>query len=237
MKISKIALILSVLTVFLLLATSCSFKPTDSEWFLQGYKMSYTFIGGIERTVNFAEPSVEFPFTDTSSETTNIRFHGNNGVTIMTYEGETLTGTYEEIEGGAFYSAFLVTLTTGEIFQIDISKILGVGMLNFTFRDVIYYYTDENQRTPATVDSVIYEIRNKENIAAKKCSISITEEGYKLEFEESTVSIDKDTAVFVAHIDENDNFNKLDAVKEGECLACYVEDADYLVIYYVDPKN
>ena len=236
MKLYRIILIFLVLATILLCTVSCGVKPEENTWYLQGYKKSVTFIGGIERDVNFAEPSVEFPFTEASNDKTNITFSADGKVNFMTDMGEKLEGTYVEGEGGGLYDSYIVTFETGETVKMDFTKFMGMKFLNFTFRDVLYYFCDENQLTPATVDSVVYEIRNKENIAAKKCTISKTESGYKLAFEEKTLEIENSTAIFACRIDSMDNFYKLNEVIEGECLACFVEEADYLVIYYVEPK-
>ncbi len=225
-----------MLAGILLCTASCGVKPEETTWYLQGYKKTVTFIGGVEREVNFAKPTVEYPFTEASNEKTNITFTADGKVVFMTDMGERLEGTYAEGEGGGLYDSYIVTFETGETAQMDFTKLMGMKFLNFTFRDVLYYFIDENQLTPATVDSVVYDIRNKENISAKKCTVTKTEGGYRLAFEDSTIDVQSATAVFACRIDANDNFYKLDEVIEGECLACFVEEADYLVIYYVEPN-
>ncbi len=236
MKFSRIALLFLAMLLLLSVMTSCRCVPSDVEWHLQFYKADFTFIGGVVRTVNFSISSVSYPFAKAEKRVINVDFNDDGSVSFTTRDGETLNGTYTYEHQGSNYTKFTVTFENGEVATGDSGSYFGSSFMNFNFRGVSYSFIDKDYLTEENESYVVHQIRNGDAKNLSEATVKSGDEGYSVEFKGGdTVTISADTAVFAAHIDANNKYTALDEIRLGSCYAEYIEELDYLILYYIDP--
>ena len=85
------------------------------------------------------------------------------------------------------------------------------------------------------MDTVIQRIRNGETDSLHSVNVYKDGEKYSVRFSEYvTYPIKEDTAVYAVHIKADGSYEILNEIREGEALSTYNNNADYVVIYYVD---
>ena len=238
MKIARIALILTVSMLFLLLATGCRCVPSSKEWHFQNYKMEYTFIGGVKKTAVFADVSVHYPLTAAYPDKTKIVFFEDGRVVFNTWDGEELKGTFTYEHEKRNYTHFTINFENGEVANGDSGTYAGMSFLNFTFRGVLYNFADKEREFSHSINNVIYDLRTSEKLTLKKYNVMNNNGAFSLvDLDGNTVHVTSSTAVFAARITSDNNYVPLDQILEGECLAEYIAELEYLIIYYIEPMD
>lgn len=235
-KLRLVSLFLVMLT--LLSIIGCAATPSDSEWHLQNYVMDYEFIGGVTKEIPFAYISVTYPFMYIRTMETGVCFNKDGTFDLVTWDGEKISGTYTIAESTGSSSSFTMNFDNGEIAHGQTSKIMGVYFLSFTFRDVLYNFDSVTELANYGVNNVIYEIRTSDNLPIERCNVTKSEQGFVLNFEDGDpITLSAESAVYAARITAKNEFIELDEILEGECLAQYVSELNYAVIYYVEPME
>ena len=229
----KLRILLAVLTVLLLGAvlSGCKVDPAREEWHLQGYIKNTVFMGGAVREVIYGNATVEYPFAGVSPEKTNIAFTADGKVRFSTCDGEKLEGTY------SFEPVFNLTFSNGEKAEGTCkSTWLGGSRLEFTFREVTYYFAIRETREFLGEADVIKNLRWETNIYLCDAKVEIDGEETTVTYNGGAVwQITENTAVYAMYLSKDNVLTPLDALREGKCRMAYVKQDDYMVLYYIDP--
>lgn len=235
MKFTKIALLLTIFILLLGVMTSCRCEPSSETWHFHSYRGEMTFIGGLKMELGFSDASHAYPFAGASNSNIGISFTKDGKVVFTDKEGATHYGTYTYEHQGFNYTSFTITLDNGEIIKGDAMKGNGDPKLALTYKDVIYNFTNQNKRSNITIDDVVKQIVTGEIDTLKEVTVYKTESGYSVAFSEMiSYPIKEDTAVFAMRINKDGSYDILDALIEGEALSTYNDDANYIVIYYIE---
>ena len=235
MKFAKIALLLTIFILLLSMMASCRCEPSSETWYFHSYRGEMIFMGGLKMDLGFSDASHVYPFAGASRSDIGISFSKDGKVVFSDKEGETHYGTYTYEHQGFNYTSFTITLDNGEIIKGDAMKGNGDPKLALTYKDVIYNFTNTNKRSNTTIDDVVEQIVAGEIDTLKEVTVYKTESGYSVAFSEMiSYPIKEDTAVFAMRINADGSYDILDELFEGEALSTYYDNANYIVVYYIE---
>jgi hypothetical protein len=234
MKISKIALLLVFIMLSLTVMTGCRLAPFKEEWYFYSYVEDMTFINGVVLNIGFSDASTVYPFAGVDTDNIGISFTQDGKVEFTAKDGVTRYGTYT-FEHIGNYTSFTITLEDGEIIEGSSMKSLKNKKLALTYKDTIYNFTHEQKRIGITIDSVISQIRNGNYGELNEASVFKNEDGYAVRFSEMVYyPIRETTAVYAVQINKDGSYEVLNELREGEVLSTYNNEADYVIIYYIE---
>ena len=234
MKISKIALLLVFIMLALTVMTGCRLAPFKEEWYFYSYVEDITFINGVTLNIGFSDASTVYPFAGVDTDNIGISFTQDGKVEFTAKDGVTRYGTYT-FEHIGNYTSFTITLEDGEIIEGSSMKSLKNKKLALTYKDTIYNFTHEQKRVGIKIDSVIEEIVGGNYGYLNESSVVKTESGFSVKFSEIvSYPIRETTAVYAVQINADGSYEVLSELREGEVLSTYNNEADYVVIYYIE---
>ena len=231
MKKLRILLLALIVLAFGLLLSGCKVDPVAKEWHIQGYIKNTVFLGGAQREIVYATATVEYPFGGVSTEKTKISFSADGKVQFSTCDGEVLEGTF------VLEPALLLTFSNGETAEGKCSKTLfGGSRIEFTFRDVLYFFADHEPKEIRGEAEVIQDLRWETNPYLYDANVKIEGDTVTVTYKEDSVwEITPTTAIYAMHLDKNNVLTPLEALREGKCRMAYVKQDDYFVLYYIEP--
>lgn len=239
MKIPKIAkiilfLIIAVIIVLLLLR-SCRLAPFKEEWYFFSYREDVVFLNGVTLSMGFSDASHAYPFAEVKNQNIGISFTNDGKVEFTTKDGTTLYGTYTYENDGLTYTSFKITFENGETAEGSCMKSMGEKKLAFVYKETIYNFSDKNQRVNITTDDVIKRILNGDIDCLNESTVVKTPKGYSVRFSEMlSYPIEESTSVYAVWIHSDGTYEVLNELREGNVLSTYNNEADYVVIYYID---
>lgn len=235
MKIARIALLLILSMLILLCFTGCRCVPSSVEWHFLSYKGQMTFVGGVTKEVGFSDASHAYPFAGVGSTKIGVSFSNDGTVKFTPKDEITLSGTYTYEHRGLNYTKFTINLDNGEVITGEAMKGLNGTLLSFVYQGTTYNFSAENRRSNITMDQIIQQIRSGDTGSLHPVEVIKEGEGFAVRFNELVYySITAETAVYAVHIHTDGSYEILDAIHEGNALSTYNENANYIVIYYVD---
>ena len=235
MKIARIALILLLSFLMLLSMTACRCEPSAEDWYFYSYKKDMVFINGVTLKLGFSDASVVYPFAEAESQHIGISFSKSGEVEFTDVTGKTHIGTYTYEHFKNRYTNFTITLENGDVIEGSSIKSGKNVKLSLIYNDIIYNFSNTNQRIGTTMDEVIAQIVAGELDTLNKASVVKTEKGLSVVFSEMiSYPITEETAVYAVRISADGTYEVLDAVVEGEAFSTYNDDANYLIIYYIE---
>ncbi len=235
MKIARIGLLLILTTLALTVMTGCRCTPYKEDWHFYSYKKDMVFMNGVTKNLGFSDASNAYPFAGAENPNIGISFSKDGKVVFTTNEGETLYGTYTYSHTSINYTSFTITLENGETIEGNSYRGLGKKRLALTYKDVIYNFTDEEKSRFISIDEVVASIkagnRDKLNVA----TVIKDENGFSVKYSDLIYyPVGAETAVFAITIHADGTYTVLDELYEGEVLSTYNNDANYIVIYYLE---
>ena len=234
MKFSKIALLLVFIMLALTVMTGCRLAPFKEEWHFFSYKQEMTFINGVKMTLGFSDASIVYPFSGVENQNISISFSNDGNVEFTDKNGVSHRGTYTYEHIGN-YTSFVITLENGEIIEGSSMKTAKENKLALTYGGVIYNFKDKNQRSGTTMDDVILQVYNGNYRGLNEATIRKNDEGYSVHFSEIvSYPIKETTVVYAIQINTDGSYEVLSELREGEVLSTYNNEADYVVIYYIE---
>ena len=235
MKIAKITLLL-ILSIFILtIMTSCRCVPSSEKWYFYSYRAEMEFLNGVKLTLGFSDASQAFPFAGASCDNIAISFTKDGKVEFTDADGVTHLGTYTYEHVKSNYTNFTITLENGE--KIDGSSIKSgkKAKLSLTYKDVIYNFRTENSRSGIKIEDVIKQILDGDLGDLHEAKAVKTENGFSVQFNEFVFyPIKEGTAAYVIKIKEDGTYEILDEIVEGDVLSTYNNEADYIILYYIE---
>ncbi len=235
MKIAKISLLLVFIILTLTLMTGCRCKPFKEEWHFFSYKEDMTFINGVTLNMGFSDASHAYPFAGIENQNIGISFTEDGKVEFTAKDGITLYGTYTYEHQGLSYTSFTITLENGDVIEGSSMKTMKEKKLALTYNGTVYNFTTENQRSGITMDNIVKRILNGELDSLHEAEVIISGEECGVQFSEMLhYPINEGTAVYAVRIHSDGTYEILDEIYEGKVLSTYNNNADYVVLYYID---
>lgn len=234
MRRIRLVSLFMVMLMLLVTLSACHCEPSSEEWHLYSYVKKTQFIGGVERDMGFSTASVAYPFCNADFNKTKISFSSGN-VHFSTWEGEALEGTYTYEHIGN-YTRVYMSFSNGETAEGDAMKgFWGESRLVFKFRDVQYTFSDNKIEAKQTLEEIVKTVKDGKTKVLHPATVSKTEGGYNVRFSEIvSYFAAEDTAVYAIKIASDGSYSVLEEILEGEVLSTYNEDANYVVLYYVE---
>ena len=234
MKIKRIALLLTFIILTVTLMTGCRLAPFKEEWYFYSYKEDVTFMNGVTLNLGFSDASIVYPFAGVEADNIGISFTKDGKVEFTSKDGVTHYGTYTYEHSGN-YTSFTITLNNGEIVEGSSMKTSKANKLSLTYKGTIYNFIDEDQRSGVTVNDVISQIMSGKIGDLNEATVFKNEEGYGVRFSEMIYyPITATTAVYAMQINKDGSYEVLTELREGEVLSTYNNQADYVIIYYIE---
>ena len=234
MRIAKLSLIIVIILLTLTVMTGCKLAPFKEEWYFFSYKEEMEFLNGVKLNLGFSDASVVYPFAETENENIAISFSKDGKVEFTAKDGVTRYGTYSYEHTGN-YTSFTITLENGEIIEGSSMKTSKECKLALTYANVVYNFKNTNQRSGITTESVISKIYNGNCEELNEASVVKTDDGYAVRFSDMVYyPIVETTAVYAVQINSDGSYEVLNELREGEVLSTYYNQAEYLIIYYIE---
>jgi hypothetical protein len=235
MKIARIALLLILLTLALTVMSGCRCTPYKPTWYFYSYKADMEFMNGVTKNLGFSDASNAYPFAGAGNSQIGISFSKDGKVEFTTLEGETLHGTYTYAHTSINFTSFTITLENGETIEGNSYRGIGKKRLALTYKDVIYNFTNEEKSQFITMDDIIASIKAGNREKLNMATVIKTENGFSVKYSDLiSYPIAEETAVFAITIHADGTYTVLDELYEGEVLSTYNNDANYVVIYYLE---
>ena len=235
-KFAKIILIIIlVVIVGLLLLRSCRLVPYKEEWHFFSYKENMVFLNGVTSSIGFSSASHVYPFAGVGSTEIGISFAKDGTVEFTPKDGVKLHGTYTYVNDGLTYTSFVITLENGEIIEGSCMKSMGEKKLALTYQGTIYNFSDKDQRENITEMDIVKKILSGDIDCLNEATLVKTDKGYSVCFSEIlSYPIDENTFVYAIDIHSDGTYDVLKELREGTVLSTYNNEADYIVLYYID---
>lgn len=235
MKFSKITSLLLFIILTLTLMVGCRCVPSSEKWYFYSYKDEMVFLNNIKMMLGFSDASHVYPFAGVTNQNIGISFSDDGKIEFTDRDGVTHYGTFTYEHQGLNYTSFTITLENGEIIKGDSMKRNGSPRLALTYKDIIYNFITENKRSSITMDDVVSKIRDGNIESLKEAEVIKKEDGFSVKFSEIiSYPIRETTAVYAIRINADGTYEILDQLYEGEALSTYNNEADYVVIYYLE---
>ena len=232
----KIKLVSLLLVIFMLAVTlsACHCEPSTEEWHLFSYIKKMQFIGGVELELGFSTASAAYPFANADFSKVHISFSAGN-VNFVTWDGDALEGVYT-CENVGNYTKVYMTFNNGDSVEGDAMKgFWGESRFVFKYRDVQYTFSDQKIEVKETLDDIVKSVKEGTAKSLHPATVSAAEDGYYVKFNDLvTYHIAEDTAAYAIKIAADGSHTILDEILEGEVLSTYNEDANYIVLYYIE---
>ena len=235
MKFAKIALLLFLSLFVLIFVTACRCEPSTEDWYFFSYKKDMAFINGVTLTLGFSDASEVYPFAGAANQNIGISFSNDGKVQFTDIDGETHLGyyTYEHFKNR--YTDFVITLENGDIIEGSSIKSGKNAKLSLTYKNIIYNFSTSDQRNGVTLDDVVKNIAGGNYDTLNEATVVKREDGYSVFFSDIlSYPIKEDTAVYAMRIYPDGTYEVLDEIYEGEVLSTYNNDADYVILYYIE---
>ena len=235
MKIAKIALLLILSILTLAVMTGCRCVPSSEKWYFYSYKGEMTFIGGVKLELGFSDASQAYPFAEAANDKIAISFSKDGKVEFTDVDGATYHGTYTYEHVKSNYTNFTITLENGDIIEGSSIKSGKKAKLSLEYKDIIYNFHTENNRSNIKINDVVDQIFNGEIDGLHEAKVQKTESGFSVLFNDYvSYPIKEGTSVYAMKINADGTYEVLDTIVEGEVLSTYNDKVNYIVLYYIE---
>ncbi len=235
MKIARSLSVFILMLFALALMTGCRCVPSAEKWYFYSYRAEMEFLNGVKLTLGFSDASQAFPFAGASCDNIAISFTKDGKVEFTDADGVTHLGTYNYEHVKSNYTNFTITLDNGEKIEGSSMKSGKKAKLSIEYKGVFYNFRTENSRSGIKIEDVIKQILDGDFGDLHEAKAVKTENGFSVQFNEFvSYPIKEGTAAYVIKIKADGTYEILDEIVEGDVLSTYNNEADYIVLYYIE---
>ena len=235
MKIARILSVFILMLFALALMTGCRCVPSAEKWYFYSYRAEMEFLNGVKLTLGFSDASQAFPFAGASCDNIAISFTKDGKVEFTDADGVTHLGTYTYEHVKSNYTNFTITLENGEKIEGSSMKSGKKAKLSIEYKGVFYNFRTENSRSGIKIEDVIKQICDGDTGDLHEAKAIKTENGFSVQFNEFiSYPIKEGTAAYVIKIKADGTYEILNEIVEGDVLSTYNNEADYIVLYYIE---
>ena len=235
MKFARIISILLLTILILGVMTSCRCVPSNEEWYFYSYRAEMEFLNGVKLTLGFSDASQAFPFSGAACDSIAISFSEDGKVKFTDVDGVTHVGTYTYEHVKQNYTNFTITLENGEKIEGSSMKSGKKAKLSIEYKGVFYNFRTENSRSGIKIEDVIKQILDGDLGDLHEAKAVKTEKGFSVQFNEFvSYPIKEGTAAYAIKIKSDGTYEILNEIVEGDVLSTYNNEADYIVLYYIE---
>ncbi len=235
MKIARFLSVFVLMLFALTLMTGCRCVPSGEKWYFYSYRAEMEFLNGVKLTLGFSDASQAFPFAGASCDNIAISFTKDGKVEFTDADGVTHLGTYTYEHVKSNYTNFTITLENGEKIEGSSMKSGKKAKLSIEYKGVFYNFRTENSRSGIKIEDVIKQILDGDIGDLHEAKALKTENGFSVQFNEFvSYPIKEGTAAYAIKIKADGTYEILDEIVEGDVLSTYNNEADYIVLYYIE---
>lgn len=235
MKIARILSVFILMLFALALMTGCRCVPSNEKWYFYSYRAEMEFLNGVKLTLGFSDASQAFPFAGASCDNIAISFTKDGKVEFTDADGVTHVGTYTYEHVKQNYTNFTITLENGEKIEGSSMKSGKKAKLSIEYKGVFYNFRTENSRSGIKIEDVIKQILDGDIGDLHEAKAVKTDKGFSVQFNEFvSYPIKEGTAAYAIKIKADGTYEILNEIVEGDVLSTYNNEADYIVLYYIE---